>query len=174
MDVKGIPADYILLIALLGIIFPPLLAYVLIAHVADYRIIKNYHLRKHKWGLNICCGNTDGGGINADIVKRDVRNFVLVKDIYNLPFRNKQFRNVVCSHTLEHVDSPDKFFRELRRISKKVVILVPPVWDLGSICHYKEHKHQFMTFKTRHINRLPAKARLPYSLYQDAFGQRIE
>ena len=63
---------------------------------------------------NICCGRTDGGGINADIVQHgDVPNFVKLDSIYRLPFADGQFEVVLCSHTAEHVQYPQRFDREL-------------------------------------------------------------
>lgn len=143
-------------------------------HVIDYRILKNIYLKENKWGLNICCGKTDGGGVNADIIHRGVPNFVLIKDIYNLPFKDRQFENALCSHTVEHVEDPEKFYKELRRVSKNVVLLVPPIWDLAGILNLAEHKWQFLTLATKHENHIPEKIMLPYHLYQIFFGQRIK
>jgi SAM-dependent methyltransferase len=102
--------------------------YIIIAAFADY-FIRNHYISKQKWDLNICCGDTNGGGKNADVIKRKVPNFVLLKNIYSLPFKDKQFENTICSHTIEHVEDPEKFFKELKRVSKNVVLLVPPIWD---------------------------------------------
>jgi hypothetical protein len=73
--------------------------------------------------LNICCGTTDGGGINADILQHsDVPNFVKLDSIYRLPFADKQFGVVLCSHTAEHVHYPQRFDRELQaRVGQKLV-----------------------------------------------------
>ena len=39
-------------------------------------IIRN---RRETWDLNICCGKTDGGGVNVDIVKHaEVVNLIVV------------------------------------------------------------------------------------------------
>ena len=87
-------------IIIVGVLYLPLLVYVAIANVIDYRILKRYYYRKRRWDLNICCGNTNGGSVNANIVKRDVPNFVLLRDIYKLPFKDKEFKNTICSHTM--------------------------------------------------------------------------
>ncbi|MDP3093359.1 MAG: methyltransferase domain-containing protein [bacterium] len=93
------------------------LTYLFLAHYFSYTILKNKTLKKRKWGLNICCGRTDGGGVNADIKKhKDLPDFVLIKDVYNLPFTDKQFKYVLCSHTIEHVDDPKRFYQELKRV----------------------------------------------------------
>ena len=140
----------------------------------DYRFMKNKYLKSKKYDLNICCGNTSCEGINADIVKRDVPRFVLIKDICNLQFKNKQFKNTICSHTLEHVDDPIKLFEELKRVSENVTILLPPLWDFGCMFNILEHKRQFLTLTSKHENKLPKFFNLPFSkTIQNIFGQKI-
>ncbi|MEX0684834.1 MAG: methyltransferase domain-containing protein [Balneolales bacterium] len=131
-------------------------------------------MNRQVWDLNICCGKTDGGGINADIYKHDsVPNFILTKDIYNLPFDDKQFKSVLCSHTIEHVDDPKRFFEELNRIGEKVVLVIPPLWDLSAVLNALEHKWIFLTFKKEHLT-LPPHVRLPLSnTVHKYFGQKI-
>ncbi len=150
-----------------------LMIFGLLVNNIDYKILKNHHFKKQKWDLNISCGIMDGGGINADITPRNVPNFVLVKDIYKLPFKDRQFKNAICSHTMEHVENPDKFFKELARVSKNVILLVPPLWDFGCFLNFKEHKWQFITLRTKFVNELPARVRLPYWRYQKKFGQKL-
>jgi len=140
----------------------------------SYRFLKKKYLKAEKFDLNICCGNTSCEGFNADIIRRDVPRFVLIKNIYKLPFKDKQFKNIICSHTLEHVEDPIEFFKELRRMSENVVILVPPLWDFGCMLNIWEHRLQFLTFKSRHKNKLPNFFYLPFSrIIQNIFGQKI-
>lgn len=140
----------------------------------SYAVLKPRIVRRHRWGLNICCGKTDGGGINADIVKHeDVPNFVEIDDVYRLPFADKQFATVLCSHTAEHVDDPDELQRELNRVGQKVVYILPPLWDLSAVFNVFEHQWVFLTFRKEHTH-LPARIRLPLSRrIQKAWGQRI-
>jgi len=44
----------------------------------------------------------------------------------DLPFKNKSYDTVICTHTLEHVQDFEKAVRELRRVTKKRLILVVP------------------------------------------------
>ncbi len=171
MCIDGAPE--ILLVGLVGLFYLPLMFYIALAHVVDYRILKSYYLKNQKCDLNISCGNTDCGGINADVVERNVPNFVLIKDIYNLPFEDKQFDNVVSSHTIEHTDNPELFFKELNRISKNVTLFVPPVWDLFGLMAFREHKWQFLTFSSKHVNRIPLMVKLPYWGIQERFNQKL-
>jgi SAM-dependent methyltransferase len=150
------------------------IGYVYVAHILDYKILKEKHLKSKKWDLNISCGYTNVAKINGDIIERDVPNFMLIKDIYNLPFKDKEFEEVVSSHTIEHVDDPDKFFKELTRVSKNVTILLPPLWDLASMFWILEHKWLFLTFSTKHVNNLPSKIKMPYCFVHKLLGQRIK
>jgi hypothetical protein len=141
----------------------------------SYILLKTRIFGKRKWDLNICCGKMDGGGINADIVKHsnDIENFLLIDNIYHLPFGNKQFKRVVCSHTMEHVDDPDRFDIELRRVGVEIFYIVPPIWDIAAAFNLWEHKWIFLTFKKEHT-RLPPYARLPFSrILHNQFNQRI-
>ncbi|MGD2087904.1 MAG: methyltransferase domain-containing protein [Candidatus Aminicenantes bacterium] len=144
----------------------------MLAHFISYRILKKRILKRQKWDLNICCGQTNGGGINADIVEqKGVPNFRLIKDVYKLPFQTGQFDTVLCSHTIEHVDSPELFLQELQRIGKKVTIVIPPLYDATAALNIFEHKHIFLSFKKEH-QRLPKYAKLPLaSFIQKRIGQ---
>lgn len=161
-----------MLLFVVGII--SLLVYTFVTHIVDYRIIKPYHFKKQKWDVNISCGPTDGGGLNLDIIERDVKNFVKIKDIYNLPYKDNQFNHVISSHTIEHVKDPVRFFNELRRISKNVTLLVPPIWDFAAFGFLMEHKWQFLTLKTKYVNKLPRHFKLPYWWYHRRFGQDLD
>lgn len=146
------------------------------ANHVSYRLIKNRVLRERQWDYNICCGTTDGGGINADIVQHaDVPRFERVTDVTSLPHATGAFGTVLCSHTLEHVDDPAAMFNELRRIGARVTILVPPLWDLAAALNPFEHRVIFLTASSRHDDRLPPFIRFtPARWLQDRLGQRID
>lgn len=150
------------------------LALLLLLHHLSYRYVKTRILKDRRWGLNISCGKTDGGGVNADIVRHiDVPNFVLVDDIYNLPFGDKQFDTVLCSHTIEHVDDPSRFWEELRRVGKEVTLVIPPLWDLWAMPNVWEHRWVFLSFRKEHTA-LPRHVRLPLARWvQRMLGQRL-
>jgi len=113
---------------------------------------------KHSWDLNICCGTADGGGVNADIYQHSqLPNFVLLDDVYSLPFRDDQFDGVLCSHTLEHVDDPEGFFNELSRVGREVTIIIPPLWDVLGAFDFFEHKYIFLSMKKKHHSLPPYK-----------------
>jgi len=146
--------------------------YLFLAHFVSYQLGKNRILRKQKWDLNICCGKTDGGGVNVDIVQhKNLPGFRQVDDIYNLPFKDAEFESVLCSHTIEHVDNPEAFYAELQRVGRRVTLVVPPLYDLAAVLSLMEHKWIFLTFKKEH-HQLPKFVKLPFSdSIQRRFGQ---
>ena len=82
-----------------------------------------------QWDLNICCGKADA---------------------------DKQFKNVLCSHTIEHVEKPDLFFRELHRVGETIAIILPPLWDIFAAFNFVEHKWIFLSISANiRINRSP-------------------
>lgn len=46
-------------------------------------------------------------------------------NVESMPFADKEFDTVVCTHTLEHVRNMYKAIHELRRVGKKLIIVVP-------------------------------------------------
>lgn len=50
---------------------------------------------------------------------------LVVGDGYHLPFKNKTFDYVICSHILEHMEDPKAFMREMTRVGKAGYIEVP-------------------------------------------------
>lgn len=140
---------------------------------ASYGVLKRRTLARRRWGLNICCGATDGGGINADIMRHGpVPRFVRV-DIYRTPFRDGEFEHVLCSHTIEHVEDPERFLAELQRVGAEVTLVVPPLWDISAALNVLEHRWLFLTLRKEHAE-LPPRVRLPLArTVQKIFGQRM-
>jgi SAM-dependent methyltransferase len=144
-------------------------------HWLSYHYVKWRIVRGRKWDLNIACGTSDGGGINADIVRHaNVPNFVLIEDIYHLPFRDKEFDSVLCSHTIEHVDDPARLYTELTRVGREVVLVTPPIWDLFATLNFREHKWIVWSWRKRHRCLPPMVKFLPGWYYQKYFGQVIK
>jgi len=145
------------------------------AHFASYRWIKERALEERRWDYNICCGTTDGGGINADIVRHgDVPRFELVRDVTRLPHPDMAFEHVLCSHTIEHVPDPQAMFHELCRVGRNVTILVPPLWDFTAAFNPFEHQVIFLSLRSRHQNELPRYVRFaPARWLQARMGQKV-
>lgn len=160
---------YLLVTLAALIILLPLLNFV------SYRVMGGIiRERRETWDLNICCGKTDGGGVNVDIaVHAEIPNLVLVDNIYRLPFANDQFEHTLCSHTIEHVEDPTAFFTELQRVSKHVTLVVPPLWDISAALNVFEHRWLFLTFRKQH-HALPCHVSLPLAQrWQAKWGQKI-
>jgi SAM-dependent methyltransferase len=149
-------------------------AIIVFLHWYSYRYLKSSIIGRRRWDMNICCGTTDGGGVNVDIVRHaDVSNFVQVDNIYRLPFGDGAFDTVLCSHTIEHVEYPRRFDRELRRVGRNVVYIIPPVWDLAAAFNIWEHRWVFLTMRKVHY-RLPRRVELPFARrLQARIGQRV-
>lgn len=147
--------------------------YLILAHFVSYKLEKDRILKRQKWDLNICCGRTDGGGVNADIVQHDqLPCFVKVSNIYDLPFKDAEFESVLCSHTIEHVDDPERFYTELQRVGRRVTLVVPPLYDVAAVLSIMEHKWIFLTFRKEHQD-LPTFVKLPFAdAMQRRFGQK--
>jgi SAM-dependent methyltransferase len=154
-----------------GVVAAVIVLYVL--NFLSYSVLKNRILERQRWGLNICCGRTDGGGVNADIAAHDRLPNLVIVDVYHLPFRDGHFDTVLCSHTVEHVANPSRFFDELTRVGREVTIVIPPPWDLSAVLNVFEHRWIFLSFKKAHRT-LPRHIKLPCSSFvQDRLGQRI-
>ena len=147
---------------------------IIFLHWYSYRHLKTRIVSSQTWDLNICCGTVDGGGVNADIVQHAaVPNFVQITDIYRLPFEDQQFETVLCSHTAEHVDDPDRLDAELRRVGREVCYVLPPIWDLAAAFNVMEHRWVFLNVRKKH-DRLPRRIPLPFARrIQARLGQRI-
>lgn len=81
----------------------------------------------------------------------DKRKIFIEGDVEKLPFKDKVFDFVFCSHLLEHVENPDKAIAELTRVAKRGYIEVPyGIVDLLKpfpphlwFCDYKNNKLVF-------------------------------
>ncbi len=157
----------------LSIVLFSIIIYAFLTNYVSYGIKKDRILKERKWDLNICCGKTDGGGINVDIVQhQDLPRFKLVDSIYDLPFEDAAFDSVLCSHTIEHVEDPARFYQELQRVGKSVTLVVPPLYDIAAVFNIFEHKWIFLTFTKKHQT-LPRYVRLPFaSTLHSLIGQR--
>lgn len=68
----------------------------------------------------------------ADIVidstlKKEKRLKCIETPVETLPFKDKSFDTVICTHTLEHVLDFDRAIWQLRRVTKKRLIIVVPM-----------------------------------------------
>jgi SAM-dependent methyltransferase len=135
-----------------------------ILNYLSYRVLKNRILRRQRWDLNICCGKTDGGGINADSIPHTALPHLVLVDVYHLPFKDGQFDTVLSSHTVEHISDPERFFSELTRVGRDVTLVLPPLWDVSAVLNVLEHRWIFHPHQGAQVT---SKARLPAILFGD-------
>ncbi len=64
--------------------------------------------------------------ISHDLIRTYPHIRVKQANIQNLPFENNEFDTVVCTHTLEHVQDIISAISELRRVTKRRLIVVVP------------------------------------------------
>ncbi len=83
-------------------------------------------------------------------------------NITAMPFADKEFDTVVCTHVLEHIPNLLGAISELRRVARKKLIVVVPKqrpyrYTFDSHVHYFPYPHSFLIFtgKTR-FNRCQA------------------
>jgi ubiquinone/menaquinone biosynthesis C-methylase UbiE len=88
--------------------------------------------------LDVGCGPFPKGDVNCDLNPQRVKvqNFVRC-DANQLPFRDRSFSIVNCSHVLEHLKEPLKALKDWKRVAKfKVIIRVP---NKTLACKGKQH-----------------------------------
>ena len=59
--------------------------------------------------------------------------------VENLPFKDNSFDFVIASHVLEHSEDPEKFLKELQRVSKAGYIEVPDAF-MERLTNYSAHR----------------------------------
>lgn len=64
--------------------------------------------------------------VNKDFIKQHPNIPMVQAKAEELPFKDKSFDTVVCTHTLEHVLDLQKAISELRRVARKRIIIVVP------------------------------------------------
>lgn len=84
------------------------------------RKIKDKHIGKKHEGIEYMDEAIEiGKKVNPDIT-------IKKGNIYELPYKDATFDLVICTEVLEHLDDPKKALQELRRVSKKYLILSVP------------------------------------------------
>lgn len=84
----------------------------------------------------------------AQIRKRNIAGLAEVKkfDGYEIPYPDKMFDMVYCSHVIEHVEHPRLLLRELSRVAKFQVFEIPLDYSIGADINVR----QFLSYG--HIN----------------------
>ena len=77
-------------------------------------------------------------------VKIDIRPFVLC-DLEFLPFKDKSFGLVTCSHVLEHADNPLRALEEIKRVGKSAYVVTPSWIAENYMYRRRYHKSVIMS-----------------------------
>ena len=118
----------------------PLLIFAIIGYTCEFvekgAVFSQARAKANQLGkplLNAGCGNLYweaiyGSDVNLDNKPRNVPRFVL-GSIEDIPYPDKYFGVVFCSHVLEHTDNWHKAYSELNRVADYIYIIVPkPIW----------------------------------------------
>lgn len=81
-------------------------------------------------------------------------------DVEHLPFPDRAFDTVICTHVLEHVLRIDRTILELRRITARRLLIIVPLereyrFTFNPHVHFFPYPHSFL----RHISPVPSNAR---------------
>lgn len=139
--------------------------------LASYKYIRPY--LENKRVLDLGCGTgeyletltKDSVGVEISIPSIQIclsKNLKIVQaDLNNkLPFLNNSFEAVLCSHVLEHVESPINLLKECNRILKKcglLIVCLPTEYSIVRILrdnYFKEHKSHLYGFSISNIRKL--------------------
>jgi ubiquinone/menaquinone biosynthesis C-methylase UbiE len=80
---------------------------------------------------------------DAFILAKQLHPKVSIKkgNIYELPYKKDSFDIVVCTEVLEHLDDPGKALQELKRVTKKYLIVSVPNEPLFTIQRFLRGKN---------------------------------
>lgn len=101
--------------------------------------------------------------------------------IYKLPYKANSFDVVLCTEVLEHLEDPEHALRELKRVTKKYLVLSVPneplftiqrilrgknVFKLGAHPEHIQHwsSNSFKQFVQKHVKIRSDKTPLPWTL----------
>lgn len=104
---------------------------IILNKIANY-ITKKYNLKVNKFILDL----------NAEMLKIQKKNNpdikkVVLGDIRNTPFREKEIDLVLMIDVLEHIPEPKKALKEIKRISKYAIFKVPLENNYGNTIQEK-------------------------------------
>lgn len=87
--------------------------------------------------------------IDPKLKKANPKIIFKIANIQKLPFQNKSFDTVITTHTLEHVQDIFQSINELRRVTKKRLIIVIPKerpyrYTFNLHLHFFPYPHSFL------------------------------
>jgi len=87
--------------------------------------------------------------IDPQLINKYPNIYFKTANIEKMPFKDKEFDTVVCTHTLEHVRNIFQALKELRRVTKKRLIIVVPkqrpyYFTFNLHLHFFPYKHSLL------------------------------
>ena len=73
----------------------------------------------------------------------------IIADAHALPFRSKAFESAISVETIEHLENPEKFIEEAKRVTKKHIAISTVNSYTGK--HDERHVREFNTFSLRKL-----------------------
>jgi len=73
----------------------------------------------------------------------------IIADAYHLPFRDKSFDYVVSVEVIEHLKEPDKFIEELKRVSRRYIVVSTANSLSGK--HDERHVKEYNLFSLKRL-----------------------
>jgi ubiquinone/menaquinone biosynthesis C-methylase UbiE len=107
---------------------------------------------------------------NAEIIHTDISKFHDLEtlcDAQHLPFKDEIFDVAYTSHVLEHVDNPIQVIQELKRVTKRLVIIkIPNVSFNRFIGEPHSHIYSWNEFTIRNLlKRFFKRVEIQYTIF---------
>lgn len=104
-----------------------------------------YWLSKWNFSKNLHGIEISSSGVNI-IKTKNIENLqsIQIFDGYKIPFPDKHFDLIICSHVMEHVEHERTLLREIQRVSKHQIFEVPIDFSFyvdKKIKHYLAYGH---------------------------------
>ena len=117
-----------------------------------YGVMKLCRPTKKNLILDVGCGLNPLKHVYNNVVGVDLAlnsKADVIADGCHLPFRNKVFDYVVSVEVIEHISNPDKFIEEMKRVSRKFVVISTVNSLTGK--HDERHVKEFNLFTLRKL-----------------------
>lgn len=100
----------------------------------------------------------------ADKDKIRTKKQIVFFDGKRIPFKDKSFNYIICSHVLEHVDDVSQFVEEIIRIGSRGYFEFPTIY-YDYLYNFKVHK-SFLLYRDNVLNWMPKKSTCLDSFYE--------
>lgn len=132
-------------------------------------IRENINLSKNSTLLDVGCGNgfftyhfakfydVTGLDFSKQMLKINPHHKLIHGNVENLPFNNNSFDIVFCSDLLHHLKNPEKAVEEMKRVTKKYIIISEPNRNnpLSFLFHLiKKEERKALKMTKKYLNKI--------------------